>query len=911
MEIRAWQETVQFQQFINIALKKEVQVKNTLKSRVTDRVAESRLRELKSHFGHITGFQTDGSSKRDVNTKRYRIGSFGNTEFSLQETMDYLEAQIKAWEPSLPLEHFDQHARYLQLGFCSFLTPEQFVELSIGKKRVKSILTEKLPKQILRKTREQFLIASAQGTINLSSDSWENVRNEKIIGFFIAGANLSATYPFAYELQHEKDDAMANIRIFECELPNIEETLGVKVKTVVTDSAAQLDKAKRILSLRYPDVIFERCYAHQANLLCKKMVQLFSQRGQVKRSVDKKSNFLVKLNFIIRKINNVREIKAAFKNRFTDFYGVGRLSPSKPIHPLSDTRWNAFYLTLSSIAKFKFLIKELIEEFKLLNDWDEEVTTTTTTTTTTTDVGKTEGKSEQKGNLDGVRSETFLNDCIKLAVLLRPIALMNLKFQTRGLNKADVLFGFLELYHFYKKKGSSEILEGLDCVIVGFIDDLERRWEKVEQPLSFLTAAFDLRYCGLVFDMMVISERKDDYDSLEPLLSFAVIKYLRKLLLKEYSDEEEVDIRKKFFKWMQGEDYYLKISSCTTSKNPADFHLLGQDDDIANLEFFELAKILVTTYCQSADCERMFSGFKRIQGIQKPNLKNESMVAYYQAGQFLRNNRKTKSPKRRKEKLPEIEIYPDERSVLNLTTAIPLGKLLDRSQNYELDEAISQVRSQTLDSRCSPKEAGAISEATSKALKYPARSLVATKINFDKLNETEEVEDNNDDVVDDRDLDFFPDDKSIHSDQAESPANAKELNQSEKAHLKEAESIEEYEGVHDGGVSFRAAYPDVSAESHQERLKYIHLVESERLRRCNNCSTDTQFVTRGSKMKLSQLYPLWREAIIARRAAISTPPASRRTGKQITQKGSKKSSRKLNVYQGYVVYKARKKSKKS
>ena len=48
-----------------------------------------------------------------------------------------------------------------------------------------------------------------------------------------------------------------------------EKDFGITFSDVTTDEAGQCGRAKRILALRYPDMYFGKCYAHQVNLIIK------------------------------------------------------------------------------------------------------------------------------------------------------------------------------------------------------------------------------------------------------------------------------------------------------------------------------------------------------------------------------------------------------------------------------------------------------------------------------------------------------------------------------------------------------------------------------------------------------------------------------------------------------------------
>ena len=69
-------------------------------------------------------------------------------------------------------------------------------------------------------------------------------------------------------------------------------------------------------------------------------------------------------------------------------------------------------------------------------------------------------------------------------------------------------------------------------------------------------------------------------------------------------------------------------------------NVLCEEREIASLEFYPLALLLVTVCLQTADWEGMFSTFKRIQGSQATNISNyKTMFAIYQANDYEHANK--------------------------------------------------------------------------------------------------------------------------------------------------------------------------------------------------------------------------------------------------------------------------------
>jgi len=438
-------------ELMKLAEKYDIELKSQLRVRSSEESKHSILSAMRSQFGnHMdlrnTEMQVDSPSN-------YRIGPFRRYEFNLQDTCDNLLVAVKGENTALPFDFIDKQSVKAFHMFLGCLQPEKFAELSMNGYRLKRLVNDIIPESILKDASEKLKKAQSQGAINLSTDGWENVRHEKISGFFVFGSQKEAVYPFAYETKKLDDDGVTNACLFEAELPKIEKKLGVKIQVVITDSASQLGMAKRILALRYPSIIFEKCYAHQFNLLCKKMVHLFNKReylgeGKNLKNFEEDESFIATLKVVIEKINYKKELKMRFKQDFSSYYPNTKC-PSLPIAPLCNTRWNTYYVTLSKIVKYRHLIFDILADYDIL-----------------------QSTKKQEGVVKKLLINSFLDGCAKLALLLRPLAIKVIEFQKRGVNKADVMFSFLNIYKTYSKKKNDINSVGLSEVVKEFLKNL-------------------------------------------------------------------------------------------------------------------------------------------------------------------------------------------------------------------------------------------------------------------------------------------------------------------------------------------------------------------------------------------------------------------------------------------------------
>jgi hypothetical protein len=105
--------------------------------------------------------------------------------------------------------------------------------------------------------------------INFLSDAWENIAKTHILGVILSFASLSVTFgTFTCGSRH---DGLAITEHLESILL-VMIAQGWDVGAIVTDNAGNCARARRILALRWPKIVFLFCYAHQINLLVKDVI---------------------------------------------------------------------------------------------------------------------------------------------------------------------------------------------------------------------------------------------------------------------------------------------------------------------------------------------------------------------------------------------------------------------------------------------------------------------------------------------------------------------------------------------------------------------------------------------------------------------------------------------------------------
>ncbi len=105
--------------------------------------------------------------------------------------------------------------------------------------------------------------------VNFLSNAWENIAKTHILGVILSLAGLCVTFgTFTYGSRH---DGLAIAEHLESILL-LMIAQGWDVGAIVTDNAGNCARARRILALRWPKIVFLFCYAHQINLLVKDII---------------------------------------------------------------------------------------------------------------------------------------------------------------------------------------------------------------------------------------------------------------------------------------------------------------------------------------------------------------------------------------------------------------------------------------------------------------------------------------------------------------------------------------------------------------------------------------------------------------------------------------------------------------
>ena len=277
-------------------------------------------------------------------------------------------------------------------------------------------------------------LCSKGASVGLVLDGWENIKREHITGVQLIchfGQTVETLGSFDCGSDH---DGLAIAREIEGFIDTICKE-NITLISVTTDDAGQCSRARRILSLRWGHLVFTFCIAHQVNLLLNEICN----NASFESIVTKATSIINHLNKSSAKFLKLARMK------MIEIYGKS-VSLESPCL----TRWNSIHRAICSLLK----VKSALQNFAISYDSHRDFPSV----------------------CKELRYESFWSALEKAEAELSPFVQMSLKFQQTHTNCADVCLAFFKLYRQLNYSNPNSQLLLL----------VEKRWEKLEQPLFLL-----------------------------------------------------------------------------------------------------------------------------------------------------------------------------------------------------------------------------------------------------------------------------------------------------------------------------------------------------------------------------------------------------------------------------------------
>lgn len=287
---------------------------------------------------------------------------------------------------------------------------------------------------------KSLLRGSARATLML--DGYKMANHTHILGAVIGiGPERCAVDATEEGYQHHgvaAASAMASV------IDQLEALGDLPIGCVCTDDAGQCGRARRILALRYPRLVFLRCLAHQVNLLMRHVLHDSSLRPSTEAAVAAAS-------LLARSSAKLLPQARASMHRL---YGI-----SLAIVSVCETRWSSLQACVASLLRVRGALRCLVAE-----------------------LGAT-----APSQLLPLNTDAFWRDLAAAEFIVRPIANASFILERDDTALADA-FGIYGALFQHLDGASSHPGQGRLC------EDTERRWSQEEQPLFLLAFCLHPHY---------------------------------------------------------------------------------------------------------------------------------------------------------------------------------------------------------------------------------------------------------------------------------------------------------------------------------------------------------------------------------------------------------------------------------
>jgi hypothetical protein len=219
--------------------------------------------------------------------------------------------------------------------------------------------------------------------------------------------------------------------------------LGIPLNSIVTDDAEQCQRAKHIVSLRFPNKYFSKCYAHQVNLIVKDVLKILHV------------NVLERAKALVTTYNcSSTKWLVIPGDQCKKLYGQ-----TSRLQRIINVCWNSTEASFASILRIRSALKMIDAAYGTAPDFPYSLHI----------------------------SKSFFEELSKAEKIVQPLTKASLYMQGDFNTLAHVINMFGIVYQSFGKISQSTELQGL----------LEKRWSQQEQPIFFLVFMFHPKYTVL------------------------------------------------------------------------------------------------------------------------------------------------------------------------------------------------------------------------------------------------------------------------------------------------------------------------------------------------------------------------------------------------------------------------------
>lgn len=345
-----------------------------------------------------------------------------------------------------------------------------------------------------------------------------------------------------------------------------------EVGAIITDNAGQCGRARRILALRWPQIIFMFCFAHDINNLVKAVL---------------KSTFRDVASQAAAAVNCLNSSSSKWLKRarqlMKNFYGR-RLG----LRSLCETRWNSMQGCFASLLRVQSSLQMLHRQYR--------------------------GDADFPSNLLVLGDPVFWGELRNAEAVIAPLSYASHRLQRDENTVGDVVVSYRDIYHGFRQ-GTVRQGDLVKCV--------EARWLQCEQPLFMLGYALHPVYADA--SRALPNTKVSGIDRLPKIAVY----YYRRL----FQTEDISNIRMDMFAWMEGTFTRTKASEFVGSPC-AYWRYLAMEKHDSLLP--RLAMVVLSLAVNTATCERLFSELGMIHTAKRNRLHASKVLDIHTIAKHVR-----------------------------------------------------------------------------------------------------------------------------------------------------------------------------------------------------------------------------------------------------------------------------------
>jgi hypothetical protein len=354
-----------------------------------------------------------------------------------------------------------------------------------------------------------------------------------------------------------------------------------------SDDAGQCGRGRRILALRYPWILWLKCWAHQINLMVK---------GLLGHETFKK---ICEQAMLASKAINASSSKwlPQLRTLCTEMYGK---KAGTSVFTVGETRWNSTQGCFASQLRIQCACKTFVSKHE---------------------------NSGIPAALMVWKEKDYWHKLEEAELLIRPFCDASFLMQREANTMAHVMLVLLNLYqHISEYCGDTLVARPL-------LTDLEKRWKEAENPVFFLSFALHPAYRSTAAKLVSNSETKSgNWNNDRNCLCVARLVEVAKFYYGKHELHKDDDIgeRKKALdhlgksikRWLSVKSCRLKVDVFDAGEDPVEWWGLQKSEhhEIANLSMF-----LLDCPVQAATCERLFKEFARLHTKLRNRLSSKTV----------------------------------------------------------------------------------------------------------------------------------------------------------------------------------------------------------------------------------------------------------------------------------------------